>query len=214
MSKAAVTMNEIKSYTDCMVALKSRYAAICRTTAKPREQATIEDVQFVCLQFRMIVELIALASLCANKTEYANQHAKFASHWNAKRIFNDLEHINPRFYPAPMVQIRDPITGKPTGTSPMTGPYLTKDDAIRLYEDCSSMLHSRNPYAPQVDVTAIVKQFGVWAANIKSLLGHHQVQLINADEHLLVIMESLQGQVQVTLWEKVLAPPPPVPPVQ
>ena len=52
---------------------------------------------------------IALASLVANREEYAKQRANFSTDWNAKRIVDTLERINPKFYPATAIR-RFPYT--------------------------------------------------------------------------------------------------------
>src|SRR5438477_12450715 len=85
------------------------------------------DVEFVFLQLRKILELIAFASLTANKEKYSAVHAKFAEHWNAKWMLADLEKINPDFYPAPST----PPVLQPDETKylpAIKGGFLTKDD--------------------------------------------------------------------------------------
>jgi len=37
------------------------------------------EIEFLCLQFRKVLELIALLSLVANKNEYSKHYKKFAS---------------------------------------------------------------------------------------------------------------------------------------
>ena len=55
------------------------------------------------LQFRKIFELIAFASLSANKKLYAAAYANFAKHWEASKLIANLHRINPDFYPVPIV---------------------------------------------------------------------------------------------------------------
>ncbi|WP_027088944.1 hypothetical protein [Thomasclavelia saccharogumia] len=63
------------------------------------------EIETVCLQFRKIFEKIALMLLVANKESYAEQNDKFVKHYHTKRILNDLERINPDFYPVPTKRV-------------------------------------------------------------------------------------------------------------
>ena len=60
------------------------------------------DVELVFVQLRKVLELIAFASLTANKDKYCAAHANFATHWRAKSMLEELEKINPDFYPMPI----------------------------------------------------------------------------------------------------------------
>src|ERR1700731_738919 len=60
------------------------------------------DKELVFLQLRKILELLAFASLTANREKYAAAHKKFATFWRAKDMLQDLEKVNPDFYPRPV----------------------------------------------------------------------------------------------------------------
>src|SRR5579862_5091556 len=62
-------------------------------------------IESVYLQFRKILELVALGSLVANKTEFSKVYAGFAKYWNAQYLVKDIERINPDFYPRPIVEV-------------------------------------------------------------------------------------------------------------
>ena len=68
-------------------------------------------IEFVALQFRQILELIAFGSLVANEKVYAATHADFAKEWNAKKLLIRLEKLNPNFYPTPIRQVAANIPG-------------------------------------------------------------------------------------------------------
>jgi hypothetical protein len=57
------------------------------------------DQELVFLQLRKILELVAFASLTANREKYSAAHKKVATFWRAKDMLQDLEKINPRFLP-------------------------------------------------------------------------------------------------------------------
>jgi hypothetical protein len=60
------------------------------------------DIELEYLQIRKCLELIAFASLIANKDKYSAAHANFASHWKAKQMLECIEKLNPDFYPLPV----------------------------------------------------------------------------------------------------------------
>jgi hypothetical protein len=55
------------------------------------------DVEFVCLQFRKLIEQIAMLSLIAHVEEYSRIQTHFASQWNAKNILRELEALNENY---------------------------------------------------------------------------------------------------------------------
>jgi hypothetical protein len=96
------------------------------------------DIEMIYLQLRKVLELIALGSLIANVDEYSRQQKKFAQHWYAARILDDLHAVNPNFYPVPGVQVKDESTGKVKAVDTPKKPFLTKTDFVTLYEICGA----------------------------------------------------------------------------
>ena len=98
---------ELNLYQDCLYEIKRRIdVAADHINKVTTEKYLIVEVETVCLQFRKILEKIALMSLVANKELYAAQNQKFARHYHAERIMRDLERINPDFYPVPIKRIQ------------------------------------------------------------------------------------------------------------
>lgn len=105
--------DELSKYANCMEEIKLRTFSIKLIMEKEKTTGFLyTDIEFICLQFRKILELISLANLSANKEQYAKQYIKFKTHWNAKKILEDIKKINPNFYPKPTEQIIDQKTGK------------------------------------------------------------------------------------------------------
>jgi hypothetical protein len=162
------------------------------------------NIEFICLQLRKILELIALASIAANKEEYAKQYKKFADHWNAKRILQDIEKINPMFYPIPGKQIIDESTGKVVEVKKIENGYLTKEEFPEVYDKCSQLIHSSNPYGTQVNLEEYDTLVTEWNDKIIKLLNHHQIQLIDSQLQLWVLMQSKDdGKVHAFTFQRV-----------
>jgi hypothetical protein len=180
----------INLYCDVMEEIKRRTAVVwsflnCKSSTIYKA-TTIESA---CLQVRKILELIALASLVANKTEFAAQNEKFAKVWNARLILNDLERLNPHFYPKPIREVPVAKPGITNDLQEITDGFLTKDDFLKVYEKCGRMMHSDNPYGGKTDYRYYDKSIPKWMEKIRVLLNSHTIRLINDENMYLIHMK-------------------------
>jgi hypothetical protein len=160
----------------------------------------------VYLQFRKILELIALASLVANKDEYSKIRTRFETDWHAERILDTLEKANPLFYPRPSKQVLDRNTQKVIALEPITSGFLEKHDFIELYRLCSELMHSRNPFSSKLDLDDYKFRIDEWFKKITTLLNHHQIQLYGTTNMIWALMQAKEdGQPHAWLFGK-LAP--------
>lgn len=182
-------LDDMNKYAACMEEIKNRQRAIADILNGDRTTSfEMTNIEFVCLQFRKILELIAMASLAANSEEYKKTYKKFYEHWKAKRILNDIEKINPHFYPVPTRQVIE--NGVVVKVENINEGFLTKDDFENVYSECSGLLHSENPYSKKkVNLEELKQKFFVWDSKIIQLLNHHQIQLLDNDYQLWVVMQ-------------------------
>lgn len=138
-------------------------------------------------QLRKIIELIALASLVANEKEYSRQFKDFHKHWNARDILKKLEKINPNFYPEPIKEI--PVPDSKTEWVAIQDGYLTKEDFIRVYAQCSKIVHADNPFGTKTDYDYYEKQITIWLGKIVNLLNCHLLHLVNDPNVYLIHMK-------------------------
>ena len=180
----------IERYCSCMVEIKLRTEVITGFLLGTVSAKYLPpNVESVCLQFRKILELIALGSLIAHKEDYSRQRANFAQDWHAAKILKAIEKINPAFYPVPTKQVLD-ASGKVIRVEDVRGPYLTRGDFVNLYETCSNLLHASNPFGKPKDYEGFWKAAPNWLAKMMTLLNHHQIQLPQDDLQLWLLMES------------------------
>lgn len=197
-------MTDDIKYATCMEEIKLRQKAITNISDNMNTTTyEMTNIEFVCLQFRKILELIAMASLVANKDQYERVYAKFFRHWKAKQILKDIKGINPNFYPVPTKQVI--VDGKVVETINITDGYLTMEDFDNVYNECSEMLHSKNPYNKKTpDLEKLKEKFVDWNSKIITLLSHHQVQLYQSDLQLWVLMQAKEdGRVHVATMKKI-----------
>ena len=166
------------------------------------EKYLIIEVETVCLQFRKILEKIALMSLVANKELYAEQNEKFAKHYHAERIMKDLERINPDFYPVPTKRVKH--ENKVDEWIEIESGYLTKEELVKIYEKCGGMMHAQNPFASEKPLKEIQECFPEWLTKICILLDHHHIKLVGGEVMIVGLMERRDnGLPQAVLFERV-----------
>ncbi len=197
-------MNEkdMDRYCKCMEEIKRRIEsmdAILQERCTTGYQAT--NIEFMCLQIRKILELIALGSLVTNEEEYKKRSKELANNpWNAKVILREIERINPRFYPKPGKQVIDPQSGKLKGLTDVTEEYLTREEFPAVYNKCSDVIHSHPFFTGTFDYKLLERNIPIWITKIIALLNHHQIQLLNDKEQLWVVMHTApEGKVHTAL---------------
>jgi hypothetical protein len=199
---------DILKYCDLMEEIKRRTVVITALgrTAVMYKATTIESVY---LQFRKILELIALGSLVANKGEFSKVYNDFAKYWNARHLLRDLERLNPNFYPRPIVELPSKRPRAKMDLQDKKDGFLTKDEFLKLYQKCGAIMHAGNPYGSQVDYGYYERNIQVWLDKIIGLLNSHTIRLIK-DPNLYVVHmnEDRDDRVHHYVFEPTAAPNP------
>ncbi len=168
-------------YCNCMERIRNRLN-IVDDVLNGRIVAKHSDVvaEIIFVQFRKSLEELAFASLSANKDVYSAVHAKFAVHWRANEMLDELSKVNPGFYPIAAVA--------PIETSPglkhvgrLDDGFMTRDEFAKLYKSSSEVLHTRNPYKagdPTINIGYTVQE---WAARFRNLIRWHFVTLASGN---------------------------------
>jgi hypothetical protein len=177
VQKYCTLMGEIKRRTTVAQALANGITHVVY------KATTIESIY---LQYRKMLELIALGSLVANKEVFSRVYQDFAKYWNAELLVKDIERVNPDFYPRPILQKQSAVPGVKMEWSDRPNDYLTKDELIKLYKKCGAIMHSGNPYGSQVDYAYYERMVADWGMRIMNLLNAHCIRLVN-DPHIYLI---------------------------
>ena len=193
---------DIQAYIHCMEEIKRRIAVVSRILGGEINTGyLITNAEILAVQLRKVAELIALSSICSHREDYERIRDNFERDWNARLILRDVERINPDFYPKPTRQVKDPETGKVVETKNREGGYLTRDNLIGMVDSCSNILHAFSPYRENLpDPEQFIEQCKKWRKEIMTLLGHHQVQLVDDDSQWWVIMQT-KSDTKVHLFE-------------
>jgi len=169
----------MEKYQSLMQGVKLRIQLIGRLMGNQDKIPLLPRFEFVALQFRKILELIAFGSLVANEKVYAATHAGFAEEWNAKKLLGKLGKLNPNFYPVPVKQVKCDIPGIALRHEKIVSGYLTKDALLAAYQKCSEIIHTTNPYSSEdhSDFHEYTATFALWRDQIVTLLSLHELHL-------------------------------------
>jgi hypothetical protein len=164
------------------------------------------DTEVVCLMLRKSFEHVAFASLVAHREVYSAVFADFETHWSAKRLLQKLEKVHPDFYPSP-VSIPVQQLGSVKHLPEVEDDFLTKDEFVLLYDVCSQVIHTRNPYKAGPWVIDTGRSLREWASHLKRLLHVHYIRLSAVPGVWLVQMvHPHDGKVHVFSCEPVKGP--------
>jgi hypothetical protein len=178
---------ETRLYINCMEEVRDRVNLVKSVGAHSITTGhQVFDMELVFLQLRKILELIAFASLTANKEKYSAANAQFATHWKAKLMLQELEKINPDFYPMPVGQPQLQANGVKHCPA-VTGGFLTKDDFEFLYDKTGDILHVRNPFSAKDPTLKIRYSTKEWVSRIQVLLALHIVHLVGGKKWIVEI---------------------------
>jgi hypothetical protein len=151
------------------------------------------DIELVFLQIRKCLELVAFASLIANKDKYSVAYKNFASHWKAKQMLECIETLNPNFYPIP-VEPPKLLKSGVKHVDLIPDGFLTQPEFVTLYNKSSEILHSRNPFTTKDPVVKLGYSTKEWVSRIKRLLKLHVTHLVDGSVWIIEIPDA--GQVK------------------
>jgi hypothetical protein len=182
----------IEIYAGLMKEIKTRTAVIDRQLrSAPHSEFSASVVEAIALQFRKIFELIAFASLAANKDRYSAVHSDFAKHWQAAKLMKQLRDVNPDFFPKPVVENPATTPGAVHSLDDRAHGYLTESDLIEAHGRCGRILHSANPFDAPIDYKYFADTVPVWRQKYVNLLNNHKVHLVGDTGFWLVHMQEV-----------------------
>ncbi len=202
MSKENVeVVPDIEVYIKIMEEIKRRVDVVLRLhKGELFVEYRATQVESMILQVRKILELIALASLSANKSIFEQNRKKFEDHWRPKDIIKDIESINPEFYPIPVEE-------RPSGENGVRGElvyvetdFMDREKLLFVYSECNRCLHVPNPYGDGIDYDYYMEKIPVWVNWVVRLLNTHKIVLLN-DDVIYVVQMEVKGDNRVHLTE-------------
>lgn len=175
-----ILMNEVKRRT---LAITQILQGVSTTSYK------VTNIELMCLQIRKILELISMGSLVVNQKEFEAIGKKYAQYWNARLILQDIERLNPDFYPIAIQEVPSKRPGVSNDLQIKTAGFLTRKDFIKVYEKCGKMMHASNPFGSQSDFDYYSSMIPEWEDLIIGLLSSHLIHLKGVEGFYLIHMQ-------------------------
>lgn len=184
---------DIGQYCHLMEEVKSRVETINRLMEVPG--ITIRDrVESICLQLRMLLELIVFSSLVSNKDAWQKSRKELQSSQNISKKLKELKRIHPNFYPIPV-----DLRAKASGGEPADRKegFLSEDQLIEVYGTLGNILHAENPMGRETDYRFFIDAVPEWISQIQNLLECHKVYLFHHPEefYLIKMFGDVDGEV-------------------
>ena len=206
-------MDLMQQYATQMEEVKRRMASIKKLSEIAAGHLPLAIVtECVYLQFRKILELIAMSSLVANREaleEMNRSRKKLGSQWNGDAILKLVEGINPDFYPVPILERPFRHPSVKADLVEKTDGFLSRGEFSRLYNLCASLMHADNPLGSKTDYRVLWEEGPTWESRILELLGPHMIRLVGQDGFYLVHMrDKRDGRVHMYKFEEMNGPPP------
>ena len=184
---------DIDQYVALMREVKSRVESINQLMEMPGITNRTR-VESVCLQLRMLLELVVFSSLVSNKDVWQRSRKELQSSQDISKKMRELKRLHPRFYPRPV-----DAAGSPPGEEPaeMTEGYLSEDNLIEVYGRLGGILHAENPLGRQTDYRYFMDEVPGWISQVQSLLECHKVYLYHHPEefYLVKMFGDVDGEV-------------------
>jgi hypothetical protein len=167
-----------KNYSNSLNEIRLRLAlleSICEGTLTTGNENF--DYEVAAVNLRKILEHIAFGSLTANSVAYEAAYSNIEKIWRAKNLLDKLEHIHVDFYPQPLEppKITDG-TPRRLHFEMLSAGFLTRAEFVELYDLCSKVIHSRNPFATSATINFRLPVIE-WTRRIRSLLTFHLFRL-------------------------------------
>ena len=174
---------DIAQYCDLMEEVKTRVEAINQLMAMPG--VTIRTrVESICLQLRMLLELIVFSSLVSNKDVWQRSQKELQSSQDISKKLRELKRLHPNFYPSPV-----DLDGSTPGEEPVhrTEGFLSEDRLIEVYGRLGNILHAENPLGKETDYRFFIDSVPGWVSEVMNLLECHKVYLYHRPEEFYLI---------------------------
>ncbi len=174
---------DIGQYCDLMEEVKSRLESIGQFLDMPGITGRTR-VESICLQLRMVLELIVFSSLVSNKDVWRRSKKELQSSQDISRKLRELKGLHANFYPTPLA-----IEGAILGEEPAVrrDGFMDEGKLREVYGRLGNILHAENPMGKETDYGAFMEAVPRWVSEVVNLLECHKVHLYHRPEEFYLI---------------------------
>ena len=191
---------DIAQYCDLMEEVKSRVASISQLMELPGFTMSTR-VESICLQLRMLLELVVFSSLVSNKDVWQKSKNELQSSQDISKKLRELKRLHPNFYPKPVEQRASHSGEEPVE---LTHEFLSEDKLIEVYGRLGKILHADNPMGKETDYRFFLESVPGWMSLIQRLLECHKVYLFHHPEefYLIKMFGDVDGELMCIRFER------------
>ena len=152
-------------------------------------------VESMCLQLRMLLELIVFSSLVSNKDVWQRSQKELQSSQDISKKLKELKRLHPKFFPQP-VDVQEASSGDEPADR-QEG-YLSEERLIEVYGRLGNILHAVNPIGGTKDFQFILDEIPNWIIEVVNLLECHKVYLYHHPNefYLIKMFGDMDGELQ------------------
>ena len=173
---------DIDQYCGLMEEVKARVDAVMQLM-RLRGVANRTRVESICLQLRMLLELIVFSSLVSNKDVWQKSQKELQSSQEISKKLRELKRLHPNFYPRP-VDMEGVVDTEPAAR---TEGFLSEDRLAEVYGQLGNILHADNPMGRGTDYRFFMDAVPGWLGEVMALLECHKVYLYHHPEEFYLI---------------------------
>ena len=176
---------DIAQYRVVIEEVKSRLQSIRQFLDVPgiSDRARVESI---CLQLRMLLELIVFGSLVSNKDVWQKSKKELQSSQDISKKLRELRRLHPNFYPRP-VNLEEGLSGEEPADR--VDGFLSEDRLREVYGWLGNILHAENPMGKATGYALFIDAVPGWISEVVNLLECHKVYIYHRpDEFYLVKM--------------------------
>lgn len=148
-------------YRKQMIEVKRRLIAIDRILrakkGKPRTLTEEYDNEFMWLQLRKVIELVAFSAIAVDKGRYValrlqqDANSNYQKDWRAEKILGHLSNINPKFLPQACGKMNVQSDGTRHFEGLASAQQATLDRLVSIHQTAGEYLHAGNPFDPKTE---------------------------------------------------------------
>lgn len=140
------------------------------------ETKYVYEIDSCILQLRKALECIAFSAIAPHKIAYAQfRNNDFSKDFNAKKILYDLNKINEKFYPIPLL---DPVeTDGVFHFERKEKEFLSKKRFEKIHDRLGKYLHADNPWGSDKGLLNLITEYPLLVKQIQGLLKLHFVTI-------------------------------------
>jgi hypothetical protein len=206
----APDQSDLVCYANCMEEIKRRQFAVAQIISrKLTTPFEYTNAEFAALQVRKILELIVMAYVASNRQVMGSLFELATGTWRIKRIVEIVGRANPKFYPRPIIQRRDPQKQKPIEWISKPDGWLTQTELISAYDEMGQFLHANSPYGQAANPKELMQRAQDILDRVVALLNEHVIDMPGGSHCLNVMMNASadgrdpNGRVSCSIFAKV-----------